>query len=109
MQYIDARGALYRSALNNLVMALNTLSVPSQVTEPYSKAYNSTIREQISIATSQRPTAKPETSVTPEDFSWHCIRTLRGHEDHVRSVAISADGQTLASGSYDNTIKLWEK
>jgi hypothetical protein len=37
MQYIDARGSLYQSALNDLVVALDTLSVPSQLTELYSK------------------------------------------------------------------------
>ena len=42
-------------------------------------------------------------------------RTLTGHSDSVWSVAYSPDGQTLASGSWDNTInwssdktiKLW--
>jgi TIR domain/WD domain, G-beta repeat len=56
----------------------------------------------------KQQTRKPEPLVTPEDFSWHCIRTLIGHGYDVWSVAISADGQTLASGgSYDKTIKLW--
>src|SRR6266699_3952853 len=55
----------------------------------------------------QQQMRKPEPLVTPEDFSWHCTRTLTGHKDNVFSVAMSADGQTLASGSYDNTIKLW--
>jgi WD40 repeat protein len=27
----------------------------------------------------------------------------------VRSVAFSSDGKTLASGSYDGTIKLWDR
>jgi WD40 repeat protein len=73
-----------------------------------SKTYDSpTVREQVSIATPQRPTTKP--LETPEDFSWHCIRTLSGHRHIVDSVAISDDGQTLASGSADNTIKLWKK
>jgi WD40 repeat protein len=57
----------------------------------------------------KKQTRKPEPPVTPEDFSWHCIRTLTGHENTVLSVAISADGQMLASGSNDKTIKLWEK
>ena len=55
----------------------------------------------------QQQTRKPEPLVTPEDFSWHCIRTLTGHESAVDCVAISPDGQTLASGSSDQTIKLW--
>ena len=55
----------------------------------------------------KKQTRKPEPVVTPEDFSWYCIRTLTEHKSYVRSVAISADGQTLASGSWDKTIKLW--
>jgi hypothetical protein len=32
---------------------------------------------------------------------------LKGHSHWVRSIAFSPDGQTLASGSYDSTIRLW--
>ncbi len=35
------------------------------------------------------------------------IRTLAGHSGAVYSVGISPDGQTLVSGSVDNTIKIW--
>ncbi|WP_073071123.1 WD40 repeat domain-containing protein [Phormidesmis priestleyi] len=34
-------------------------------------------------------------------------RTLSGHRDWVSALAISPDGQTLASASLDRTIKLW--
>ncbi|PYH52143.1 purine and uridine phosphorylase, partial [Aspergillus niger CBS 101883] len=36
------------------------------------------------------------------------MQTLEGHSDSVSSVAFSGDGQLLASGSYDETIKLWD-
>ncbi|MCA9067635.1 MAG: hypothetical protein KDA84_01845 [Planctomycetaceae bacterium] len=32
-----------------------------------------------------------------------------GHNSGVQSVAVSPDGQTLASGSQENTIKLWDR
>lgn len=34
---------------------------------------------------------------------------LKGHTDWVLSVAFSPDGQTVASGSFDQTIRLWHR
>jgi WD40 repeat protein len=36
------------------------------------------------------------------------LHTLKGHNDVVRSVAWALDGLVLASGSHDETIRLWD-
>ncbi len=45
------------------------------------------------------PTNTTDTSLQP--------RTLKGHSNFVSSVAISPNGITLVSGSYDTTLKVW--
>ena len=36
------------------------------------------------------------------------VASLKGHTEAVRCMAFSPDGKTLASGSSDQTIKLWD-
>jgi WD40 repeat protein len=37
-----------------------------------------------------------------------CLRTFEGHTGWVNSVSISPDGRWALSGSWDNTVQLWE-
>jgi WD40 repeat protein len=48
----------------------------------------------------------------PQDFSlpsqnWSVLQLLKEHSDWVSALAISPDGQTLVSGSFDKTINVW--
>jgi WD40 repeat protein len=35
------------------------------------------------------------------------LKTFSGHKDAVYALALSADGKLLATGSYDQKIKIW--
>src|SRR6476469_9264735 len=39
---------------------------------------------------------------------FECLRTFEAHSSPVYSVAISPDSKTIVSGSWDNTIKVWD-
>lgn len=54
---------------------------------------------------------------TPEDIKvitqvpdeWNtCIQSIEGHSDWVTSVVFSPDGFRMASGSADNTVRVWD-
>lgn len=52
------------------------------------------------------PTSRPPTSGQPQ--SRNCVHVLSGHSSWVTSLAFSPDGQLLASGSLDDSIRLWK-
>lgn len=56
---------------------------------------------------------KPPEDLPPAVNIWDAatgqeILTLRGHMDVVTSVAVSADGKHIASGSLDGTVRVWD-
>ncbi|MBE9145860.1 serine/threonine-protein kinase [Planktothrix mougeotii] len=58
--------------------------------------------------TIQQPTPPQQQRVQPlRSPSWRCIHTLTGHRNAITGVAFSPDGETLASGSQDQTIEIW--
>lgn len=51
-------------------------------------------------------TAKP---LPPDpDQSWRCVQMLYGHGNSITAIAVSPDGQLLASGSSDRSVKIWD-
>ncbi|MBD2016211.1 protein kinase [Microcoleus sp. FACHB-53] len=58
-------------------------------------------------ATAESSIVFPVSTSKPRTQSWKCINTLTGHRWYVISVAISPDGQILASGATDHNIKIW--
>lgn len=62
---------------------------------------------------SQKPISSPpsvSSSVAvskPVSRGWRCIHTLKDHSSLVTSLAVSSNSLIVASGSLDDTIKLW--
>ena len=74
---------------------------------------NQTIKppEATNQTTSEFTNSKIATEIIPNDAqtspSWKCLKVLPGHQASVNAIAVSPDGQTLASGSQDKTVSLW--
>jgi len=57
---------------------------------------------------SQQDSQSTPASITSKNHeNWCCINTLKGHSGSVNSLAISRDGETIASASDDKTVILW--
>ncbi len=70
---------------------------------------NGTREQSTSVSPSLVPTTFLEWLNRPIEWQQPaCVMTLQGHTHYVTCVALSEDGSTLVSGSFDNTVKVWD-
>ncbi|MCT7950104.1 WD40 repeat domain-containing serine/threonine-protein kinase [Ancylothrix sp. C2] len=56
----------------------------------------------------QNATPKNEQPEILQPKEWKCTHILKGHNNTIPSISLSPDEQTIASGSHDGTIKIWD-
>lgn len=79
------------------------IRVIKQIQQQQREIYQQELK-QLALVEAER---KEEEALRQKAEKWKCVHTLAGHSNWVCAVAIAPDGQTLASGSSDNTVKLW--
>lgn len=62
----------------------------------------------LQAVTLQPDSATAQTMLSEAAYSPGTIRIFEGHTDVVASAQVSPDGQTVLSGSWDNTLILWD-
>ena len=96
----------YTEAYENRGLACSKLGYNHRADSDFQTARKLSLKQR---KTESKPASPPSTSQPPSSKSpWKCLRTFTGHLDLVASVTISPDGQMLASGSFDRTIRLWQ-
>ena len=114
---VDRRSVLDLDLLTPLDISTKDLESPSKPKNvppsPHTKPISPTSTPPSKHAT---PPSKPlgvetlssssDASTYPTQFSYHC--DLKGHKGSVYVVRFSPTGKLLASGSFDNQVKLWD-
>jgi WD40 repeat protein len=85
----------------------NGAIIPPAVNDPALPVKNPSTPDVSAVATSDNKVPNATAVVvSPPDFVPD--RTLSGHSSWVTSIAFSADGQRLVSGSWDRRVKFWD-
>ncbi len=101
-------GLAYQTLAGETHAARQNQEQPGNTPGPQPKRVAQPDGNQVQVA-SQAEEAKPADLPDKATARQPRLRmTIDGHHAPVMSVAYSPDGKTLASGSYDNTIKFWD-
>jgi WD40 repeat protein len=89
---------------------LSKLGLEKRADADFNKAAQLKLKKQYSDSFVAQTSPDPVNSQPAPSVNspWQCTRTLIGHSDAVSALVLSNDGKLLASGSHDNTIKLWQ-
>ena len=95
----------FKAAIDHHFGAVLAPAVTNNPTQPAVPPATSTVAS-VPVAGLVIPPARPPTQIVARPVT--LFKTLIGHTSLVLSIAFSPDGKTLASSSYDETIKLWD-
>ena len=103
----DPRTARHKATLTGHTAQVTSLAFSPDSNTLTSGSYDRTIRlwKQEGIDTDPDPGSFTQFQI---DFQITGRATLKGHTSTVTSIAFSPDGNTLVSGSHDNTAQLWD-
>jgi WD40 repeat protein len=98
---------LQRATRQRYQTATEVLQDLGWVPEPEVVQQRALLPRQSAPAQIKKPPSRRYEQIVPEQF-WQCCLTLTGHVGAVTAIALSPNGRTIASGSIDKTIKLWD-
>jgi WD40 repeat protein len=90
---------------------LSKLGLEKRADADFNKAAQLKLKRQYSDFVAEKPNTNSVEVSEPNrsaNSPWQCTRTLNGHSNAVSALVLSKDGKIFASGSHDNTIKLWQ-
>ncbi|MEQ9624242.1 TIR domain-containing protein [Coleofasciculus chthonoplastes] len=106
--WLDARRQATTATLRENA-ARAQLLLPIEPVEALVRAIKTTGESKSSLFTSQTVLPQVQSSLYDASADARERNILQGHESAVISVAFSPDGNRIASGSWDGTIRLWDR